>query len=644
MNDDEFYSFSSVLDAVGPRIDELVNHLLPNARKQAGCYRVGGIDGSAGSSLSISTKPCGAGLFNDHADPSVHGNAIGLWAMVKGETYQEAGRNLARFLGVAPEPRMHMPKSRKPPKITRDDTGLYIHCGSRTEKCMGLNAKSINYALSRGILESTIRVAKCISTPTHIVFPHFNEAGDAVLLKAWSCDGQKHMYSNDDPVPALFGKNLVDPLKTGGDLIITEGQWDALTWQQLGYPAVSIPSGVSNDEWIGEDWPFLNCFSQIYLDFDNDPPGQDAELKAKVRLGYDRCRSLRYRFKDANAALVAGAGDVLHAAFKHAKEAPVERIVNPNDIRQKVRDRLNNTDAQIGTPFFLRHVNFKFRPNEVTLWFGQTSHGKTTLLSNQICYAASLGKKCMISCFEQVTPMSIAAMLKQYTADADIGASSDYDEAYDALTENVIFFDSMLRANPDELVATMIQAHKQLGVEEFVIDNVMTLDVDRQDNTAQADVSDKFRVFAAQYPVHVHLVAHPRKPKEESASKPPVTSDIRGASEWGDMAHNIICVWRDVAKSQRLSEMHDEQMDPVEILTFDESCPDGKAFWRKQRDTGDLPMISFRFDRKTKRAWKNPEDGAPYWYPTEPTEDEVYTQQLSVEEEACTPDEPDTVG
>lgn len=637
MNDDEFYSFSTVLDAVGPRIDELVNHLLPNARKQAGCYRVGGIDGSTGSSLSISTKPCGAGLFNDHADPSVHGNAIGLWAMVKGETYQEAGRNLARFLGVAPEPRMHMPKSRKPPKITRDDTGLYIHCGGRTEKCTGLNAKAINYALSRGILETTIRAAKCIATPTHIVFPHFNEAGEAVLLKAWSCDGQKHMYSNDDPVPALFGKNLVDPLKTGGDLIITEGQWDALTWQQLGYPAVSIPSGVSNDEWIGEDWSFLNCFSQIYLDFDDDPPGQEAELKAKVRLGYDRCRSIKYRFKDANAALVAGAEQVLHEAFKHAQEAPVERIVKASDIKQKVRDRLNRTNMQAGTPFFLRNVEFEFRPYEITLWFGITSHGKSSVLSNQICYAASLGKMAMVASFEQATPMTVAGMLTQFTSNADIGSSSDFDDAFEALTSRVMFFDSMLRANPDELIATMTLAHKQLGIDEFVIDNIMTLEVDRQDNTAQAGVADKFRVFAAQYPVHIHLVAHPRKPPAQEASKPPSIADIMGASEWSAMAHNVICIWRDVAKSQRLAEMHDEQMDPAEIMIFNDSCPDGKAFWRKQRDSGELPMISYRFDKRLKRAWKTQDDLIPFWFADE-------RATISVEEEASTPDEPNTVG
>jgi twinkle protein len=118
----------------------------------------------------------------------------------------------------------------------------------------------------------------------------------------------------------------------------------------------------------------------------------------------------------------------------------------------------------------------------------------------------------------------------------------------------VLFYDSMKKADPDEVVATMLQAHKQLGIEEFVIDNVMTMDVDRGDNTAQAEAIDAIRVFASNYPVHVHVVAHPRK-SGEGVSSPPAIAEIQGASEWGNMPDNIITVWRDVSKHERIAEM-----------------------------------------------------------------------------------------
>lgn len=617
----EFFNFQTVLEAVPGQIDALVNHLFPNARKQAGGYRVGGADGERGSSLSISSKPVNAGCFHDFADESVKGNAIGLWATVKGCSYKDAGNALAQFLGVSSEPRLHMAKKRPEPKITKTENEFTFQIGNRIESVKPLNTKSINYAASRKIGRGTLRLARCASTDNDIIFPHFDEDDKLVMLKTWSCDGQKKIFSNNDPVPVLFGKHLIDPLKTWGELIICEGQWDALTWQQLGYPAVSIPNGVSNDEWIGEDWNFLNCFSQIYLDFDGDTAGREAETRVRIRLGYERCRSIKYRFKDANKALMEGGEAELIAAFKLAKEAPIERILRPDTIMEEVRERLNPNSEEVGTPFFLPCVNFKFRPHEITVWYGSTSHGKSSVLSDQICYAASLGKKSFVASFEQDSPMTVAGMLTQYTADPEFGLSDHFVEGYKHLMERVLFFDSMLRANPKEICSTIVLAHKQLAVEEAVIDNVMTLEVDRQDNTAQANVADGFRVIAAQYPIHLHLVMHPRKPPSQEASKPPSIADIMGASEWSAMAHNIICVWRDVAKAQRMAEMLDAMMSEAEIRAFDESTPDGKIFWRKQRKNGKLPMVSYFYDSETRRAWKNPEDAAPRWHPA--TEDEM---------------------
>lgn len=599
----QFYDFQKVLEAVPAQIDQLVTTLFPEAKRQGASYRTGNENGEKGRSFAISTRLNNAGCYLDYSDPSVKGNAIALVALAKGMAYDEAGQWLAKFLNVPPEQRMEV-KSRPKPQIEKDSLEA-------------LNQKSISYAAGRGISEDVLRQLKCCSQDRYIVMPHFNEEGETVMLKYWSCDDQKTIRSNKDPIPVLFGKHLIDPVQTGGMLIITEGHWDAMTWIQLGYPAVSIPNGVNNHEWIAEDWTFLNRFSEIYLDFDDDQPGRDCEVIVKGRLGHDRCKSVKYRFKDANEALKAGQADMLIQALKDATEAPIEKIVRAQDIKQEVRDRLNGTKKQTGTPFFLPSLGFEFRPHEITLWVGRTSHGKSTVLSNQIAYAASLGKGSFVASFEQATPMTLSAMLVQYTADPDISHSSNFDEAFDDLTSKVIFYDAMQKANPKELIDTMIVAHKQLGITEFVIDNVMTLEIDRQDNSSQADAADMIRVFAARYPVHVHVVAHPKKPSEESSGKPPSVSDIRGASEWGDMPHNVLTVYRDVAKSERISTMYDEGISATEIQIFRESMPDGKIFVRKQRETGDLPIVSYNFDKSTKRCWKNIEDMAPYFYPSE---------------------------
>jgi twinkle protein len=597
-----FYNFQTVRESVHSQIDSLVTTLYPSARRQGSSYRVGNEQGEKGSSFSISTRPNNAGSYIDHANPETRGDAIALVALARGLSYEEAGRWLATFLGVPPEERIHIRKVRKEPLIKRDEIKK-------------LNAKSIAYAESRGIHQQTLERLRCASSHDAIVFPHFDEETNLVMVKYWSCDGQKKIWTNENPVPVLFGKTAVDPVTSGGSLVICEGHWDALTWLQLGVPAVSIPSGVSNDEWIAEDWNFLNRFSEILLDFDDDPPGREAEQRVVARLGYERCRMVRYRHKDANDALRAGDSEMLLSALREAREAPIDNIVNSQDLRRPVRDTLNRTNVRRGTPFFLPGMRFEFRPHETTLWFGHTSHGKSTILSQQIAYAASQGKVCFVASFEQRTDITLANMLVQYTSDPDIGSSPHFDEAFDELSSRVLFFNSMQRCNPQQLIATMTLAHKQLGVEEFVIDNAMTLDVDRQDNTAQAAVCDMFRVFASRIPAHVHLVAHPRK-AHDGVVKPPSVSEIRGASEWGDMSHNVMVVYRDVGKAERIETMKDEGISMPEIRAFDESMADGKLLVRKQRLTGELPIASYRFDRLTKRAWKSEEDMLPYFQGT----------------------------
>jgi|TARA_R110002167_G_scaffold66667_4_gene188681 twinkle protein len=614
----EYYNFQTVLEAVSFQIDSLVRDLFPEAKKQTGCYRIGGINGEKGTSLSISTKSSNAGVFHDFEDPTISGNAIGLWALKKGKSYIEAGNELARYLNVQPEQRLHLQKKRPKPKIERKDKATFeIGVGARTEEVGPLNTKSIAYAATRGIEEPTLKVARCLSTDTSIVFSHFDEDDKPVLFKCWSCDGKKRIYTNNDCIPVLFGKHMVDPIKTGSAIIICEGQWDALTWQQLGYPAVSIPSGVSNEEWIGEDWSFMNCFTSIFLDFDSDPAGQEAEQKIKHRLGAEKCRSISYRYKDANAAMMAGDSALLVEAYESARDAPIDKIVNPKSVKELVKLRLKSSYSSDGAPFFLDALNFHFRPYEITVWYGSTSHGKSSILQQQMAYNAANGRKSMISSFEQANTMTMSAMMRQYTSEKHIGDTEQFEEAYDALTGNVMFYDSMQRANPSEVVSTMMQAHRQLGVEDFVIDNVMTLEVDRQDNSKQAEAADMFRLFAAQNPVHLHLVMHPRKPNQGDANKPPGIADVMGAQEWSAMPHNVVCVWRDVAKAQKVNEMMDENFGEAAIEEFKQSCPDGKVYVRKQRETGDLPMTSYFYDPEVKRAYREQDDLVPYFLPSQ---------------------------
>lgn len=962
---DYYYNFQTVIERVPGHIESLCRTLYPEGKKKAGNWCVGDVDGNPGQSFQISLKPNNAGCFIDRSDQTIYGNPISLVALRKNLPYQEAGEWLAKFCGVSPEERVFKRKLRKKPQIDRTSI-------------KSLTKSSIDFAASRGINEETLRQLKVASADRAIVFPHFDHEGEIGLLKYWPTDGSKQIWTNKDPVHSLFGKNLVDPIKTGGVLIITEGQWDAMTWIQLGFPAVSIPSGCENDNWIEEDWVFLNQFTEIYIDFDDDEAGRDAEARVKVRLGYERCKTIRYEFKDANEVVADGHDpQILVDAYYKAKNAPVENIINPADVAHVVQNLLSETRERTGVPFFLPSMRkLEFRPHEATLWFGHTGHGKaltldtivptiqghktmeelevgdyvygsdgeptrvkltspvfyghdcyeitfkdglkivadadhlwkldtfqsrmskrarekrvrkgtgqgkgqktndgivlttaelagkplkikvgqswrnnysipvapafagveadlpippytlgawlgdgtsasgqitihdddaeildriesegfeplpnkaqyryglkglhkplreagllgrkhipeiyfnasrgqrmallmglmdtdgtisngrqaelctvnedlahqyqrlanglglkaslncgdatlngevvgkkyrvqwtsdiqvfhlsrkaagvpqsvapdakarfivdvrkvesvptkcisveaedklflctesclithnSTAIMNQFAFQAGLGIPGLIASFEDNSPVNYATLLKQFSSDQYIGGNQHFSSFYNQMTDMIRLFDSMRRTNPDQLIATMVLAHKQMGICHFAIDNVMTLDVDRQDNTEQAAVADKFRVFVSRYPVHLHLAAHPRKPAEAQVVRPPQLAEVRGASEWADMSQNAICVYRDVKKAERISEMYDESMDPAEIMRVRLETRDGKFIVRKQRSTGDLPVCGMMFDQRVKRFWKEQEDLLPYWDPSEADYDDLST-------------------
>jgi twinkle protein len=116
------------------------------------------------------------------------------------------------------------------------------------------------------------------------------------------------------------------------------------------------------------------------------------------------------------------------------------------------------------------------------------------------------------------------------TGDSQIAHSEHYDAAYDDMCSKILFYDSMSRTKPEEIISTMRLAYKTLGVTQMVLDNAMTLDLDRGDNTGQAEAANLIRVAASQIPAHFHVVCHIRKPKDGN-SKPPNLYDIMGVME-----------------------------------------------------------------------------------------------------------------
>lgn len=129
-----------------------------------------------------------------------------------------------------------------------------------------------------------------------IVIPYF-ASGFCVQLRGKDING-KYLTPPDQDA-RLYG---LDEVKEAEEVILTEGEFDALSLRQLGFAAVSCPgAGLFKEEW--SSW-FEN-YRRIYICFDPDEAGKAGAERTQQILGR-RTRVVELPDCDVNDWMVAG--------------------------------------------------------------------------------------------------------------------------------------------------------------------------------------------------------------------------------------------------------------------------------------------------------------------------------------------------
>lgn len=334
-----------------------------------------------------------------------------------------------------------------------------------------------------------------------------------------------------------------------------------------------------------------------------------ARSNAQIKAAYESPGEVKELVEQvsANAAEIKEKTENRASDFKRYRE----QIVTSESMREPVIAYLNGDTVLGGDGFFLSPFDFACRKHECTVWLGSSFHGKSQAVQNQIAYLAALGRPSMVASFEQPPEITLGQILKAMTAYPEIARTAEFEPAWIYVNRMVSMYKGQKRTSPKHLVQTFRQAYLNDGTDTFLIDNLMTMQVDRGDNSALAHAIDLLRVFVSEYPIHLHLVTHPRKPSADQGNKAPVQADIRGPAEIGDMPQNVIVVWRDMDKSKKLAEMDSPHFSPTERLLYHRSTPCGKISVEKQRLTGKMPIRETWFDESTNRFLDTPGNALP---------------------------------
>ncbi len=335
---------------------------------------------------------------------------------------------------------------------------------------------------------------------------------------------------------------------TNRTIVITEGEIDALSLAAYGYPAVSVPFGGGSGgkhNWIENEFDHLEAFETIFLATDMDKPGEEAAREIANRLGRHRCYRVRLPLKDANDCLTAGIDRAtIKAAFSSAKSFAPEGLRRASDYKDKVIGLFwPEPEKHLGytVPYPKLKDKVHFRPAELTLWSGASGAGKSQLLSDCIPHWIAQNSRLCLASLEMKGEQSLRRLTKQ-TGGLEQPTKETIERILHFLDEGLILYEHVGKSSVDTLLDVFDYCRARYGCDQFIIDSLMRLGIASDDYARQEQAVYKMVDWAVLNSVHIHLVAHARKSGLDKDI--PSTEDIKGASEIGANAFNIITIWR----------------------------------------------------------------------------------------------------
>ena len=522
------------------RAEDVARYLLPNGKRDGYEWRVGNINGKAGQSLGVHLTGDKAGVWCDFASGD-RGDLIDLWAKTRNLSLAEAIKEAAHYLGLSlPHFEVHKPLNFVKP----------------TKKIFGEIARSspvMCYLIEeRKLTIETIKAFKIAERDREIIFPYFR-GGELIFIKYLKLDridNKKQMSVEANCEPCLFGWELIP--EHARSVILCEGELDAMSLYQYGLPALSVPFGGGTGkkhQWLEYEFDRLAPYDEIYLGLDDDEEGQVATQELIERLGRHRCRVVKLPLKDANECLKANIPiDTINKCFAEAKSLdPVELKSAHQFVDEVVKEFYPPGGEHIGyrAPWDKTFGKILFRPDELSVWTGINGHGKSQFLGQIILEMIRQGARVCIASLELKPKRLLMRLTRQ--AGSLTTPSIEYIHAIHQWYEDKLWlFDLIGTAKSKRLLEVFLYARQRYGVDVFIIDSLMKLDIAEDDYKAQKAFIDQLCDLKNQHNCQIHIVVHPRKSLDES--QPPGKLDNKGTGAITDLADNCFSIWRNKEK------------------------------------------------------------------------------------------------
>lgn len=536
------------------RAQDVAEMLLPGGRKEGPEWRAGSTGGEKGNSLGVHLVGNKAGVWRDFATDE-GGDLLDLWIATKGGTIVDALDAASAWLGVTRPEAFKEPKKsfQRPPRPV----------------CERPKARVLDYlTVNRNIAGHVLDAYKIGERGDEIIFPFILPDGVLALAKSRKAeDGASPKPTAANCEPVLFGWQAISA--NARDLVLTEGEIDALSWASYGFAAMSIPFGGGKggkQNWIENEFDRLARFERIYISTDMDEPGKEAAEEISGRLGRHRCYRVELPLKDANACLVDGVSKEEMSGFlasaKSLDPAGLQRVSSYTDKVIHLFWPAHEQQEGYTVPYPKLAGKLHFRPSEMTLWSGASGSGKSQILSDCTPHWVKEGSRICLASLEMKGEQSLRRMIKQ-TGGVDRPTAEFIHVSMNFLDPGLLLYERVGKASVSGLLEVFDYARAKYGCDQFIIDSLMRMGIAQDDYNGQEKAVFQIVDWTIQHGVHTHMVAHSRK--GERGQGAPETEDIKGAMEIGANAFNIMTVWRN-RKHEEQVQAATNDMDRGELL------------------------------------------------------------------------------
>lgn len=263
----------------------------------------------------------------------------------------------------------------------------------------------------------------------------------------------------------------------------------------------------------------------------------------------------------------------------------VKRLSNWEDDLIEEFSSTPEADTHPKLPWQKLEKRISLRPGEVSLWFGFSAHGKSLLLGQAMLGVVAQGASCCIASFEMWPRKTLARMCRQLI-DSFQPSPAEVREFTAWAGKHAWVYDQTGTVDPQRVYAVIRYAAEALKIQHFVVDNLTKMVAADDDYAGQKSIIDKLTELARDLGIHIHIVHHARKDRDET--RPPRKMDALGASAITNLVDNVFIVWRNKAK--------------WEAQEIDHKLPDAQFICDKQRHgTGWEGSINLTYHQRSQQ-------------------------------------------